>query len=181
MQPDSAEQEQDTEVLVQTITVGDLAQLAQGRDALEAGNYVLANEKFSAVIKLMPFYPLAHVQRAQALLGLGMPDPALADLDEAIRLDIHPAIKMDSREVESLFHLGESLETAHVLRARALAEKGDMRGAISACDQGLSVAPGSTALLRVRASLKFKIGDAEGAKADEADASRLSGAVTKTN
>jgi tetratricopeptide (TPR) repeat protein len=61
--------------------------LARGRIHLQRKEYQRALEVFSEVIQADPRHAIAHAERANAHMGLGQPDQAMADCITAMRLD----------------------------------------------------------------------------------------------
>ncbi len=113
----------------QTISHADIQLLLDGRVALAQGDFDLAIDKFSRFIEVAPNFPVTYPERARAWIGKGQPARALADLEEALKVESEAKLS-DSNDnvVIQLFYLGSNRPQVEALR-------NELRAKLSAVSQ----------------------------------------------
>lgn len=96
--------------------------LKRGREAMEAEEYALAAEHFTALTELAPDFPEGYNMRAAAYFNLGLYGPALEDITQTLSLE--------PRHYGALNGLGVMME-----------EMGNPAAAYAAYELGLAIHP----------------------------------------
>ena len=142
------------------------ATLDTAQAQLEAGDFAAALDGFDAALARAPRDPAAHLGRAEALLGLGRPDDALAEVEGAAeQIPNSPELLTARGRYRLLYTSGPDVEASLADFDAALALQADYAPAY---------------LARGWARLNFG-GDAAGALADLREAVRLNGANPETH
>jgi tetratricopeptide (TPR) repeat protein len=129
-----------------------------GRAALARRQYAEAARHFESALALSPQATALEYQLSLAYRGLG--DAAKADAHLSRRGD-RDAVPIDPwmDDVRGILHSAVAYET----RGLSAMERGDYRAAIEALRQGVSYAPGNTALRHELGTALFASGDSQGA------------------
>jgi regulator of sirC expression with transglutaminase-like and TPR domain len=147
-----------------------------------AGNSNLALRRYNYALELMPNNPEALYNRALIQRGLEMPQPALKDLNEAIRLDPNFTLAFVAR-AGLLFEAGETesgkrdLAVAlrqrpewpqpHMLDGTLAAKEGRFEDALAAFERALERDPGNKDAHAALAQVLRKLGQEEKAREHE--------------
>lgn len=132
--------------------------------------------------------PQVYYRNAQALMGKGEGDAALAQIDKAIEGEPHYAaalllrgrwllmrgdVKGATADADALLALDAADEDALMLKARAEQAAGNTDAAIDAYGQVVDANPFNADAYKERAALREQEGDAEGAREDRQKLSEL--------
>jgi tetratricopeptide (TPR) repeat protein len=149
-----------------------------GKQALDNGNYLLANDEFTRSIETDP-------ANADAYIGRGQARQLLKDLQAAIG-DFTSALSLDPGNSEALFYRGKALyltqdyeaaiddmsrvlqkdpcrADAYLCRADARFSQGHYQEAIPDYDKVVAMEPGNANVLQSAGYAKLKAGDTTGA------------------
>jgi tetratricopeptide (TPR) repeat protein len=163
---------------------------SQGVDALNQGNAQLAQEKFTAALKLDPELPEAYINRGIALRRLGQYVEAVEDFDQALKLAPKSPEALYNRALAySLSGLYDKAvaDYTHALkyapkdwqifynRGNAYLDQNQMKEALADYNQALKLHPQSPEILHNRGLAYLNLGQAEEALKDADAVLKLDG------
>jgi tetratricopeptide (TPR) repeat protein len=155
-------------------------EFSEGLISMAPGHYQEAVDHFTRTLEIQPAFPGVHLQRGMAYQNLDKLDLALADLTQAADEDpsqapVHTAIgsllvkRGDREKALQAFNKALSIRQdadTYYERAQLLEDLGEHQKAIGDLTKVVEIVRDAPHALRSRASIKRKIGDNEGAKAD---------------
>jgi tetratricopeptide (TPR) repeat protein len=162
-------------------------EFSEGMTSMAPGHYQEAVDHFTRTLEIQPTFPGVHLQRGISYQNLDKLDLALADLEQAAAEDptqaaVHTAIgtllvKRGAREkalqaFDKALSIREDADTFYE-RAQLLESLGQHQKAIDDLTKVIQIVRDAPHALRSRASIKRKMGDNEGARADLAQAEQF--------
>lgn len=160
-----------------------VAMNGRGMIALQDERYLDAVVEFTLSLRAQPDDPFVLRARSSAYAGMKEWDKALVDIRriKEVRPDIGDTDLMEIGVLSAAERFEEAATMADALVAREPAnidalqaqavvreERGDLRGAETALSTAITLEPDHPVLLLDRAALRFRLGDADGARADMA-------------